>query len=71
MLINPHTGEIDDQFLAEIHTSAFPTIRIQDAGDEFLIEYFFDNGGSYETGIIRVIKETFETYNHIMTDTNV
>lgn len=40
-------------------------VRISDAGDEFLIVYFY-NGPGLETGVIWIIKETFETYNQVL-----
>lgn len=70
MIINPHTGEIDESFLTEIHVSAIPSVRISDAGDEFLIVYFYELSGGLETGVIRVIKSTFETYNQVLISWN-
>lgn len=52
MIINPHTGDIDESFLTEIHGSAIPSVRISDAGDEFLIVYFYELSGGLETGVI-------------------
>jgi len=57
MIINPHTGEIDESFITEIHDKAFPYVRISDAGEEFAIEYFYDGFGypgpsGFETGLI-------------------
>ena len=70
MIINPHTGEIDDSFLTEIPFVSFPHLRIQDAGDSFLIEYFFDEDDSddvwVDTGLITILKDSFELYNNIL-----